>query len=581
MPGATVATATLPASSRKAPTRRRSTRPPQCGYTVALKDALGNVQNSTCTKRGDHLCMQRAEHVRAFFREVLVHTKSRWARRPFELEKWQWEDIVKPLFGTVVWSNEWEDYVRRYTIAWIEIGRKNGKSELIAGLMLFLLVADGEEEAELYGAAKDRDQAAIIFTVAKRMVDLSPLLSKRLQVNKQQKRLIDERTGSFYQVVAADASGNLGQNPHGIAFDEVISQPNGDLWGALKTGFGARPQPLLLSATTAGNDPDSFAKTEHEDMLRILAEPELSPHTFVYIQNVPADADPWDESNWYLGNPALGQFLSLEVLRQEAKDARMNPRKENLFRQYRLNQWVSQVTRWLSIEEWDANKGEVMPEPRWLDERYKLKRCWAGLDLSSKLDLTAWSLLFEDGTILWRFWCPESTATKLDKATDGKFSTWADDGWVTLTEGDVIDYDSVYAAVQADHDQFAIVDITYDRWTGEPVRQVIEQKTGLEMIESATTYDRMTAPMKELERMLKATELRTGGNPVARWMADAVESKSPTDDPERMRPVKPDRQKSGKRIDGMVTLLMCIAGKMTVEEEEEQPRKPFFLMGSE
>lgn len=576
MPGATVATATLPASSPKTPTRRRY---PQCGYTVALKDAQGNVKNQTCTKRGDHLCLQRAEHVRAFFREVLVHTKSRWARRPFELEPWQWEDIVKPLFGTVRWDDEWEDYVRQYRIAWIEIGRKNGKSELIAGIILFLLVADGEEEAELYGAAKDRDQASIIFNVAKRMRDLSPVLSKRLEVNKQQKRLIDERTGSFYQVVAADATGNLGQNPHGIAFDEVIAQPNGDLWGALKTGFGSRPQPLLIAATTAGNDPDSFAKSEHDDMMRISEDASLSPHTFVYIRNVPRDADPWDESNWYLGNPALGQFLSLSVLRDEAIDARMNPRKENLFRQYRLNQWVSQTTRWLSIAEWDNNVGEVLPEPRWLDERYHLKRCWAGLDLSSKIDLTAWSLLFEDGTVLWRFWCPETTARMLNEATDDKFSTWAADGWVTLTEGDVIDYDSIYEAVQADHDQFAIVDITYDRWTGEPVRQVIEQRTGLEMIESATTYDRMTAPMQELERMLKAEELRHGANPVARWMADAVEAKSPSDD-ERMRPVKPDRQKSGKRIDGMVTLLMNIAGKLTVEELEDEPAKPFFLMGS-
>lgn len=570
-----MATATRHASSRNN-TRRRLHR---CGYTVALRNDADEVVNHTCQKTSDHRCMPRAEHVRAFFREVLVHTKSRWARRPFELEDWQWKDIVLPLFGTVRWDVEFEQYVRQYRIAWIEIGRKNGKSELIAGLMLFLLVADGEEEAELYGAAKDRDQAAIIYNVAKRMVDLSPVLSARLSINKQMKRLTDERTGSFYQVIAADASGNLGQNPHGIAFDEVISQPNGDLWGALKTGFGSRPQPLLIAATTAGNDPDSFAKSEHDDMLRIATDPSISPHTFVYIRNVPKDADPWDEANWYLGNPALGQFLSIQVLREEAIDAKTNPRKENLFRQFRLNQWVSQITRWLSVDEWDDNAGEIWATPDWGIKQLHGRKCWGGLDLSSKLDITAWSLLFEDGSVVWRFWCPEDTAVKLDKVTDDKFSTWAAAGWVTLTEGNTIDYDSIYDAVEADHGLFAIVDITFDRWSGEPVVQEIQKRTGLEMIESATTYDRMTAPMKELDRLLKATELQQHGNPVARWMADSLEAKSPADDPDRTRPVKPDRGKSGKRIDGMVTLLMNIAGRMTVEEPEEEAPKPFFIMG--
>jgi phage terminase large subunit-like protein len=144
----------------------------------------------------------------------------------------------------------------------------------------------------------------------------------------------------------------------------------------------------------------------------------------------------------------------------------------------------------------------------------------------------------------------------------------------------VIDYDQIYSDIQADHDRFTIASITYDRWCGEPVRQEIQKRTGLEMIESVTTYDRMTGPMKELGRILKAEEMSHGGNPVARWMADSLEAKSPRDDAERVRPVKPDRDKSGKRIDGMVSLLMGIDGRMTVEEEEEAAPKPFFLTGA-
>lgn len=564
-----MATATRARTGFSASRRTRGSKQlPTCGYTL---------DEHVCKKRGAHFCLPRAKHVAAFFSEVLVHTKARWARHAFDLATWQWEDIVCPLFGTVRWDPEAECYVRRYRIAWIEIARKNGKSELLAGIMLYMLVADHEEGAELYGAAKDRDQAGIVYQVAERMVKLSPYLSKRIVINKQGKRLIYEETGSFYQVIAADATGNLGQNPHGIAFDEVIAQPNGDLWTALKTGFGARTQPLLIAATTAGNDPDSFAKSEHDEMEKIAVDPSRAPHIFVYIRNVPREADPWDEENWKLGNPALGDFLSIQVLRDEAIEAQNDRTKENSFRQFRLNQWVSQITRWLSIDEWNACRGQLWPTPEWGIEQLLRKKCHAGLDLSSKLDLTAWTLLFEDGTVLWRFWAPEAVQKSLDKATGGKFSTWVKDGWVTLTEGNTIDYDAIYAAVEIDNGRFAIADITYDRWTGEPVRQEIVKRTGLVMTESATTYDRMTAPMKELGRLLKATELRHGGNPVAAWMADTLEAKSPADDPERVRPVKPDRQKSGKRIDGMVTLLMAIEGRMVVPEEEEKTPTPFFM----
>lgn len=542
----------------RAPAKTR--RPPVCGYTLDGK---------TCRKRGEHLCKQRADKVSAFFRELLVHTKGKWARHRFELEQWQADEIVRPVFGTVLWDDEDACYVRRYRIVWIEVARKNGKSELMAGIALYLLCADDEESAEIYGCAKDKDQARKVFDVARRMVELSPVLSRRLKLFTANKRIVDERTGSYYEVVAADAAGNLGHNPHGVVFDEVLTQPNGDLWEAMKTGMGARSQPLMVAATTAGNDPASFAKSEHDEMVRISEDPERSRRTFVYIRNVPKDADPWNEDNWYLGNPALGSFLRLDVLRAEAQEARNNRRKENSFRQYRLNQWVQQATRYIQLDEWDANKREIAPTPDWLVPALEGKVCWAGLDLSSKLDMTAWTLLFEDGTILWRFWVPESVVPLLDKHTDGEFGRWVRDGWVTATDGDVIDYAAIYAAIEEDVGRYAIASITYDKWSGEPVRQAVIERTGLEdeLYEGDTTYTRMTQPMKELMRGLKACEFNHAGNPVARWMADSLEAKSPTDDPDRVRPVKPDRGKSGKRIDGMVSLLLAIDGRLTVDAE--------------
>lgn len=553
------------------PAKRSTPRGPVCGYTL---------DGVSCTKRGDHDCRQRADHVSAFFRELLVHTKSRWARRPFELEPWQADDIVRPVFGKVRWDPDEDCYVRVYRIVWIEVARKNGKSELMAGIALYLLVADGEEGAEIYGCAKDKDQARKVFDVAKRMVELSPVLSRRLRIMSQAKRIVDESTGSYYEVVAADAAGNLGHNPHGIVFDEVLTQPNGDLWEAMKTGMGTRAQPLMVAATTAGNDPTSFAKAEHDEMVRIAEDPSRSPRTFVYIRNVPKDADPWDESLWSQGNPALGTFLKIDTLREEAREARTSPAKENSFRQYRLNQWVQQTTRYIRLDEWDANCREIAANPDWLRARLKGRTCWAGLDLSAKLDLTSWALLFADGTVLWRFWIPDSMVPVLDKHTEGQFGVWVRDGWITATDGDVIDYDRIYADVEADHKAFDIRSAHYDKWSGEPVRQEIVKRTGLEMFESGATFERMTGPMKELTRMLKAEEMNHAGNPVARWMADSLEAKTPRDDPDRVRPVKPDRQKSGKRIDGMVSLLHAIESATALVEEHAPPPAPFALIGS-
>lgn len=542
---------------------RPSGRGPVCGVTFR--------DSGPCEQSGPHFCVPRADRVVAFFAELLRHTKGPHARKPFVLEPWQANDIVRPLFGEVVWSDDWSQYVRRYRVAFICLARKNGKSELLAGITLYLLVGDDEESAEVYGAAKDTKQAGKVFEPALRMMQLSPLLSKRLMHNKNARRLIDEKSASYLEIISADALGELGHNPHGFYLDEVLSQRDDSLWNTLRTAAGARTQPLFVCATTETNDSASFGASMIDEAERVQEDPSRNPHMFAYVRKTPPDADPWDEANWKLANPALGSFLSLDALRQEALEARNEPQRENSFRQYRLNQRVQQATRYLPLDLWDDNIGEVAANPGWMDEKLAGTRCHAGLDLSSKLDLTAWSLLFEDGTVRWRFWCPESVVTLLDEHTGGQFSLWVAQGWVSVTDGDVIDYQTVYREIEQDHSQFVIADVTYDKWSGEPVRQELEDRTGLTMVESDTTYQRMTGPMSELMRLLKSRELRHGGNPVARWMADNLEAKSPKDDPDRIRPVKPDRQRSGKRIDGMPALLFAIDGRMRVAEPVKVP----------
>ncbi len=562
-----------PATDHDARWRPRQRRGPECGYTL---DGL------TCFKRGAHYCQPRADRAVKFFPELLVHTKGPLRRTAFRLRHWQEHEIIRPLFGEVVWSQEWSRYVRRYRIAYIIVARKNGKSELAAGIQLLLLVADDEDSAEVYSAAKDTEQAAKVFEPALRMVQLSPILARRLRHFKNEKRIVDAATSSYYRIITADALGELGHNPHGFNLDEVLSQPNGGLWEAMVTAVGARTQELLYATSTETNDSASFGAELIDEAERIQEDPKRAPHVFAFVRklprtdvelarlwrihkghpDLPVSCDPFDERNWKWPNPGLDEFKSREAMRRLAVDAKRNPQRENAYRQFQCNQRVQQVTRYISLDLWDANTGELAPNPGWLLPKLAGQRCWGGLDLSSKLDLTAWCLLFEDGSILWRHWCPAAVVPKLDEHTDGQLSQWAAAGWVTVTDGDTIDYDLIYEQIEADNDLFVIVDVTYDKWSGEPVRQAIVQRTGLELIESATTYERMTGPMTELMRLLTARQLRTGGNPVARWMADNLEARSPANDPDRLRPVKPDRRASGKRIDGMTALLQAIDGRL-------------------
>lgn len=544
-----------------------------CGFTFRGK---------VCSKRGAHYCEPRADKVVSFYTELLVHTKGAHARQQFTLSGWQEYDIVRPLFGEVVWSTEWSRYVRRYRVATICMGRKNGKSGLLSGAVLYLLVGDDEESAEVYGAAKDTKQAGKVFEPAARMVQLSPVLKRRLTHNKNARRLIDEKTASYYEVITADAMGELGHNPHGFVLDEVLSQPDDSLWTSMRTAAGARTQPLLLCITTETNQPFSFGATFIDEADRVMEDPARAPHQFAYVRklpktddeldrlqrlfpgdpDLPVSTDKWDERNWKWPNPGLDDFLSRQALREEALEAKNDRTKENGFIQFRMNQRVSQATRYISLDLWDDNCGEIALNPGWLEAQMEGRRCNAGLDLSSKLDLTAWCLLFENGSILWRFWAPESVVADLDESTGGQFSGWCKDGWITLTDGDTIDYDRIYADIEYDNDLYVITDVTYDKWSGEPVRQEIEKRTGMVLVESNTTYERMTPPMSEFMRRLRAVQYAHHGNPVARWMADNLEAKRPTDDPDRIRPVKPNRDREGKRIDGMPALFFAQDGAM-------------------
>ena len=528
---------------------------PVCGYV------LDDVE---CGETGDHFCVPRANHAQAFFEELLVHTKGTYARKRFVLRPWQRDDIIRPLFGETVWSEEIQAFKRRYEVAWIEIARKNGKSELLAGIMLYLLVADGEESAEVFGVARNREQASLVYDVAAQMVRYSPVLAKRLKITAHKKRIFDEKTHSFYQVIAADAQSALGSNPSGVGADEILAWQNGGMWDSLRTGMGsgARKQPLMVAATTAGNDPEGFAGLMHKEMQRVAEDPNRSPHVFVYLRNLPTEADPWDEKNWSVANPALGDFLSLESMRKQALEARNNPIAEMAFRQFRLNQWQNSTVRWMQMNRWDLCVGTVHQNGAATLTAFEGRECWFGLDLAARQDLTAMCYLFPsaDGVdLVWRFWAPEAAVARLDQLNSNRFTQFAKDGWLTITEGDVLDFERVYADIETDARRFTILGGDADKWSSDPVIQEIESRTYVNQIFSySNDFTHMSDGMHRIFEMVTERQLRHHGNPLARFCFDACEARVAAYNPDLIRPDKPNRSTAAKRIDAVPAAIMAV-----------------------
>lgn len=521
--------------------------------------------------------MSRAERVIRFIERFIVHTKGQHAHKPFILSEWQKDEIIRPLYGTVSFDDQNSAWVRQYNIAWLEMARKNGKSEILSALALYHLIADGEESAEVYSVAADRDQASLVYSVAKRMVELSPLLSAHIEIIDSKKRLVYARTNSFYQVLPGDAAGALGTNPSAVLFDEVLTQKDRHLWDSMRQGFGTRREPLLIAATTAAYTTAAFALAEHEHGQRIIADPMIDPGRFVFMRNLPRDWDwqvegrpacklPGDHgkhlscpgpqgTGWHYANPALGDFLNINTLRKEAQEAASKPSAQNSFRVFRLNQWTSQAERWLDMAIWDANGGE-----RFTRESLRGRECLGALDLASTQDFTAWVLLFkgsptdpdEDGfTVLPHFFVPRPALTARSAIQD-RLIVWEREGYVTVTEGVTTDYDQILLRVAQDAETFRLRLVGYDPWNATHLIGILEN-SGQECVKVPQTAPRLNDPCKALESALAERRFYHGGNPILRWMADNVELEITGDGL-----MKPSKKRSGEKIDGIAATVTAL-----------------------
>ncbi len=489
----------------------------------------------------------KAQRAIEWFPRYLRHTTGQWRGKPFELLEWQ-KAIIGPLFGALR-----PDGSRRYRRVYVEVAKKNGKSELGAGLAIILLFADSEPKPLVFSAATDRDQASLVFDVAADMVELNPKLARRAKVVPSTKRMVHNK-GGLYRVVSADVKTKHGPNLSGLIFDELHAQPSRDLFDTLTFGAGsARRQPVWVFLTTAGYDRQSICWEMHEHALAVAAGRRVDESLLAVVYETNPKDDWRDESVWKKANPSLGVSPKIEDLRAECAEAVYRPANQNLFRRFRLNQWVSQESRYIDMHLWDQSAGEVS------EADLEREECFAGLDLSSRLDLTAWILAFPDGDyidVIARFFLPAEDIEDRARRDSVPYQQWAEAGLITLCPGATIQYDFVVEQIVRDYERFQIRECAFDRWGAEYVTQRIEARTGITMVEFTQGFASFSEPTKHLNELVVERHLRHGNNPVLTWQA---ESMSVVQDAQgNLKPVKPDRRKSVQRIDGMVALIMAI-----------------------
>ena len=481
------------------------------------------------------------------FIECLCHTKGTWAGKPFLLLDWQ-EQIIRDLFG-IVKPNGY----RQFNTAYIEIPKKNGKSELAAAVALLLCCGDGEQRAEIYGCAADRGQATIVFDVAADMVRMCPALNKRCKILASQKRIIYTPTNSFYQVLSAEAYSKHGFNIHGVVFDELHTQPNRKLFDVMTKGSGdARMQPLYFLITTAGTDTNSICYETHQKAVDILEGRKIDPTFYPVIYGAGQEEDWTDPKVWKKANPSLGETIGMDKVKAACDSARQNPGEENSFRQLRLNQWVKQAVRWMPMEKWDACAFPVNPED--LEGRV----CYGGLDLSSTSDLTAFVLVFppeddeEPYYILPFFWLPEETLPIRVKRDHVPYDVWERQGYIQTTEGNVVHYGYIEKYIERLGEKYNIREIAFDRWGAVQMVQNLEGM-GFTVVPMGQGFASMSPPTKELMKLTLEKKLAHGGHPVLRWNMDNIFIRT---DPAGN--IKADKAKSTEKIDGAVATIMAL-----------------------
>ncbi len=473
----------------------------------------------------------------------LTHTKGPFALQSFNLRPWQTK-IVRQLFKTK------KDGLRQYRTCLLMLPRKNGKSEIAAALAIYFLLFDGEIGAEVYSAASDKDQAALVFNVAAQMIRNDPELLAQCEIIDSQKRIVHRSSGSFYRAISAEAYSKHGFNASVVIYDELHAAPNRELWDVLSTSQGARSQPLMIAITTAGYDRHSILWELYAHAKKVLENPNLDPTFLPILFEAPTEADWTDERVWKKANPALGDFRSLEEMRTMAARAKEIPAQENTFRRLYLNQWTEQASRWIQMPAWDACLASFSIAS------LRGRKCYLGMDLSSTKDLTALVAVFPDEAsfdVLCRFFVPQESIKERSTRDRVPYDQWVRDGYLDATPGNVVDYSYVRQTLVEWGQLFDVQTIAFDPWNATDLVTRLQAQDGFTCVAMRQGFNSLAAPTKALEKAILSKTLRHDGHPILRWNISNVST-----EPDAAGNIKISKKVSTERIDGVAALIMAL-----------------------
>lgn len=473
------------------------------------------------------------------FAEGLPHVKGKWAGQRIVLEPWQCF-IFCMLFG---WLHKLSG-LRRFRRADIMIPRKNGKSIIAAIIGLYMLVADGEIGAEVYCGAVSQDQAYEVFTPAKLMVSRTPDFQRELGVSVHKKSITQLHTGSSFKPLIGKPGD--GSSPSCAIHDEYHEHADDDQVNTMHTGMGAREQPLQLKITTAGDNLSGPCHLEFDDAKKVLQGIIEDDQLFVIIYTVDKE-DKWNSlESLYKANPNLGVSVNEEALIADQKIAEQTPRKQAAFKTKRLNIWVGALDAFFDIDKYD-----LCADTSLKIEDFAGMDCRLALDLASKVDLNALDILFEPEPERYvsftKYFLPDAMVNAPGK---DHYKGWTEEEWMIATEGEIIDFSFIKAAISGFMTQFNVLEVGYDPWQATQLATEM-MLDGAPMVEYHQTLRNMTEPTKHLDAMIRAGQYKHDGNPISKWcMSNVVVYTDPNDN------VKPKKAREENKIDGAIAKIM-------------------------
>lgn len=497
----------------------------------------------------------------SFFHDHLRLTEGEWAGKPFALQPWQEHDIIRPLFG---WKRA--DGTRQYRRCFVWVPRKNGKTELAAGVSLLALLGDGELGGQVYSIAKDKDQARLVFAKAGAMVNLSPALSDLLQTFKPS--IYCAELNASFKPLSGNPTGKHGLSMSGLIGDEIHEWSSGDLYTFVHQSSVARRQPIEFLISTAGQR-IGFGWEQFEYCLKVRDGVVEDPETLVIIYAAPAESDWTAEETWRAANPNFGISVKPDYLRAECQRAQESPRHENDFKRYHLNIWTEQAVRWLAMDRWRKQAGPV----HWSEmaEANAGRRCFGAVDLAATTDLAAQLLVFppDDQAEKWRFvprfFVPAEAIANRVRRDRVPYDKWAREGALIVTEGNVVDYDFIKTQILADAETFQIQRFGFDPFNALQVMIQLGGE-GLPVEKVRQGFLTLSGPSKELERLLLSDMFEHGGHPILEWCASNVAIET-----DAAGNIKPSKSKSTERIDGIAALVSALALACAEEAEDADP----------